>query len=104
MDHESGLAARLASGPQVASASYTLTADNSVRHILLTGGGWRLYGSGTQIYFAVRSCDSAGTLIDGESAPLLAAMASSVQGSPAAGLALDTSNMSLLGALPLSTH
>src|SRR5258707_12373769 len=100
MDHESGLAARLASGPQVASASYTLTADNSVRHILLTGGGWRLYGAGTQIFFAGGACDSAGTLIDGEARPRLAAMASSVQGSPAAGLALGPSDISGAGALP----
>lgn len=100
-DQEAALAARLGSGPRSA-VSKKLTVDATVRRVTLKGGGWRLYGNATQAYYATRNAtDAAGTLATGESAP--SSLAASTAGSPGAGLAYDTGNGSVDGAIPLPT-
>lgn len=67
-----------------------LTIDTTVRSIVLTGGGWRLWGSATQVYASVRNAsDSSGTLPTGETAPTTTTLAAAAAGSPGAGLAWD---------------
>ena len=83
----SQVAARLASALRGAGRRL-LTVDNTVRVITLGPGGWRLYESSTQVYFAVRNAtDSAGTLASGETAPSTSELAAASAGSPAATLA-----------------
>lgn len=88
---ESQAAARLASSIRAANRR-RLTVDNTVRAIVLEGGGWRLYGSTTQAYYCVRNAaDSAGTLVSGETAPSTSYLAAPSAGSPGAALAWPAS-------------
>jgi hypothetical protein len=52
-----------------------LLADNTLRNCTLSPGKWRIYGSSTQVYYAVRwATDAIGTLVSGESAPTLGSL------------------------------
>lgn len=83
----SQVAARLASAIRGAGRRL-LTVDTTVRVITLGPGGWRLYESSTQVYYAVRNAtDSAGTLASGESAPTTSELAAASAGSPGTALA-----------------
>lgn len=78
----SQVAARLASAIRSAGRRL-LTVDTTVRAITLGPGGWRLYESSTQVYYAARNAaDSAGTLASGESAPSTSELAAPSAGSP----------------------
>lgn len=77
-----------------------LTIDTTVRSLLLTPGAYRLYGSATQIYYALRLCDSGGTLASGESAPTTTTLAAPAAGSPAAGSLWDNAQTRTDPAVP----
>ena len=88
---ESQRAARYASSVRGADRRL-LTSDNTVRGIVLGAGGWRLYGSTTQVYYCVRNAtDSAGTLASGETAPSTSYLTAPSAGSPGAALAWPAS-------------
>ena len=82
----SQLAARLASAVWGAGVR-KLTIDTTVRKLTLTPGGWRLYGSATQVYYAVRrATDASGSTLDtGEVAPTTSQLAAPGTTAPAAG-------------------
>lgn len=68
--------------------AFPLTVDNTLRVVTLGPGGWRLYGSSTQIYYETRTAVlSDGTLLSGETAPTQSDLVSQAAGSPAAGIA-----------------
>lgn len=94
---DSQSAARLASAVRSATRRL-LTVDATVRAIVLTAGGWRLYESATQVYYTVRvATDSAGTLESGETAPSTAFLAAPSAGSPDAALAFPASGTAPTG-------
>lgn len=83
----SQIAARLPSAVRSASRR-TLTVDETVRSVVLSPGGWRLYDSATPVFYATRTAtDSAGTLASGETAPSEAFLSAASAGSPGDGLA-----------------
>jgi hypothetical protein len=87
---DSQLAARFGSALR-SVGTRLLTVDTTVRSIVLTGGGWRLFGSATQVYIAVRiATNASGNLATGETAPTTTTLAAAAAGSPAAGAAWDS--------------
>ncbi len=99
------VAARLASGIRNAVRK-RLTLDTTVRAIVLSGGGYRLYGCATASWYAVRAAtDSAGTLATGEVAPTTSELAAPSAGSPGTGLAWPASGTDATALqLPLSSE
>ena len=79
-------------GGRTAPESRMLTTDATVRHITLTEGSYRLFGSAAQfVFYTTRACKADGTL---EStavvAPSTAQLNTPTAGTPGAGLAWDT--------------
>lgn len=96
-DETTALAARLGSYARTA-VSRTLTIDNTTRSKVLVGGGYRLYGSATQVYYAIRhATDAAGTLMGSEAAP--SSLGASVAGAAAGSLDSTATD----GGVPLPT-
>ena len=91
--NESQTAARFASAVRGASRR-TLSADTTVRAVVLSPGGWRLYGNTTQVYYCTRKGASASdptSLASGEIAPTTGYLAAPSAGSPGTGLAFPAS-------------
>ncbi len=101
----SALAARFASSIRKANRR-RLTLDTTVRAIVLSPGGWRLYGCVTASWYATRDAsDSAGTLVTGETAPSTSELAAPSAGSPTSGLAWPASGTDATALqLPLSSE
>lgn len=85
-DISAALPARLATRPRSAN-SRVLTVDTGTRVITLGQGGWRLFGSATQVFYATRDANADGTLVAGEVLPIDATMIASLPGTPSAGKA-----------------
>jgi hypothetical protein len=82
------VAARLGSDARNAGTR-VLTVDTTVRSLVLSGGGWRLWGAATQVYYTTRACDESGVLLAGEVAPGTTDLAAAAAGSAAAAAAWD---------------
>lgn len=103
MDPTAALQARLPTNLRSAG-DRVLTVDTSVRHWTLTAGGWRVYGSETQVFVMTRfASDAAGTLSTGEEAPTTGQLSAAAAGSPGAGEAWDDGETVTGIPLPLET-
>jgi hypothetical protein len=73
---------------------FLLTADNTLRVVTLSPGGWRLYGAGTQVFYGTRPATAAaGTLADGYSAPTVGQLNAAAAGSPTVGIAYGVQSL-----------
>jgi len=85
-DDSSKIAASIGT-PRMAR-SRVLTVDTGTRQVVLGPGGWRLYGSATQVYYGVCAAeDAAGALAEGEAAYGDSELVASLAGTPSAGKA-----------------